>query len=76
MNKKFASVPGGLMLIRKEGQTVVINNGEVTMEVVQISGKKVQLSIRASREVRIQRGEAIKGRDAQDQAGRETSEGT
>lgn len=48
---------GCLAITRKPGQSIEIE--DVTVEVVEISGKKVKLCIRADRNVRIMRTEVI-----------------
>jgi carbon storage regulator CsrA len=55
-NKRSAL--GGLVLHRKEGERIVINHGEVVIEVVQVTGKQIRLAFRASKDVIIQRAEA------------------
>lgn len=58
------SALGGLMLNRKEGQSITINHGEVIIEVVEIRGKEVRLAFRAARDVVILRKEQQEARDA------------
>jgi carbon storage regulator CsrA len=58
MNKytKKSSI-GGLVLARKTGERVVINRGELLIEVVEIKKAIVRLAFVASKEIIIQRGE-------------------
>lgn len=53
-----ASGQGGLVITRKQGQRIVINRGEVILEVVEIKGKQVRLAFVASKEIHIRREEA------------------
>lgn len=46
-----------LSLTRKVGQTISVGRGLVVIKVAKISGNKVQLSIEAPPEMRINRGE-------------------
>jgi len=57
--KKRATM-GGLMMTRKEGQRVVVNHGEITIEIVEIKGKYVRLAFKANKEIEIQREEVTK----------------
>jgi carbon storage regulator CsrA len=50
----------GLMMTRKEGQQIVINHGELLIEVVEVRGKYVRLAFQASKEIDIQRAESEK----------------
>ena len=45
-----------LVLSRKMGETIEIG-GEITIEVLQIKGNRVQIGIRAPKDIRILRGE-------------------
>lgn len=57
--KKRASI-SGLMMTRKEGQKIIVNHGEITVEVVEIKGKYVRLAFKANKEIDIQREEVVK----------------
>lgn len=46
---------GGLILTLKEGEKVSFNDGEVTLEVVQIQGRFMRIAIKANEEIRILR---------------------
>lgn len=52
---------GGLIITRKEGEKVVINQGELVLEVMQIRGKTVKLVFAATKDISIRRGESIEG---------------
>ncbi len=56
-NFKKRSTMSGLMMTRKEGDRIVVNNGEMLIEVVQIKGKYVRLCFHASKEITIKREE-------------------
>ena len=60
------SVVGGLLLNRKEGQTIEINHGEVIIEVVEIKNHQVRLAFKAARDVLIRRGEINHAEDKAD----------
>jgi carbon storage regulator CsrA len=59
MSEKFErkSYSGGLVLTIKEGGNVVINSGELVIELVSIRGKQARLSFKANEEIKILRGE-------------------
>ena len=50
---------GGLIIARKEGERVIINHGEIVMEVIEIKGKYVRMAFKADKEISIQREERI-----------------
>ena len=50
---------GGLVITRKIGEVVVINKGEIRIEVVDISGGFVRLAFKAHKEIEIHRGESV-----------------
>lgn len=54
--KKHSKI-GGLRLQRREGQTIIVNHGELVIEVTEIRNKAVKLSFQASKEISIRRGE-------------------
>lgn len=56
----------GLVMTRKEGERVTINNGELIVEVVQVRGRLVRLVFSASKDISIRRTETLQG--AQDEA--------
>lgn len=45
--KKKATMQGCLVLTRRVGEKVLLNHGEVTIEVVEIKGKSVRLAFLA-----------------------------
>lgn len=47
---------GGLVLTLKKKGRVIINKGEIVIELVQIKGGEVRLAIKAHKEIDIQRG--------------------
>lgn len=47
---KIKSSIGGLVIARYIGDQVVINHGEITIEVVEIRGQRVKLAFKANRE--------------------------
>ena len=49
---------GGLRVTRKEGETVIINNGEIVVEVTEIRGKRVKLCLNGHKDISIRRGES------------------
>ena len=49
---------GGLVLTRKVGQVVLINMGEIRIEVIDIKGQSVRLKFCANKEIAINRAEA------------------
>lgn len=49
----------GLVITRKEGEQVIINGGELRIEVVEVKGKCVRLAFQANPEILIQRAEAV-----------------
>lgn len=53
--KKQSAQLRGLVLHRRAGEIVSINNGELLIEVAQIKGKVVKLVFDASREISIRR---------------------
>lgn len=59
-NFRKRSTIGGLMITRKEGQKVVVNKGEICIEIMEIKGKYVRLAFSASKEIQIQREEVTK----------------
>ena len=48
---------GGLVLNRKVGDQITINNGEIIIEVVEIHGNEVRLAFKAHAEIKIDRVE-------------------
>ena len=46
-----------LVLTRGVGQTISIDNGRITVEVAEINGQQVRLSVVAPREIDVHRGE-------------------
>jgi carbon storage regulator CsrA len=48
---------GGLITSRKVGETLIINNGELIIEVIEIAGNRVRIALKASKEISIRRGE-------------------
>lgn len=54
-----SALRGALVITRKQGEKVVINNGELVVEVVQVKGKTARLAFVASKDISIQRQEAI-----------------
>ena len=56
---KKKSKLGGLLITRKEGDTVYINRGEVIIEVVEIKKNAIRLAFKARGDVLISRGELI-----------------
>lgn len=59
---KFTRKAGlrGLCITRREGQRIVINHGELVVEVVQIKGRQVRLVFSAAKDIPIQREEQVK----------------
>lgn len=49
---------GGLRITRKEGEVIIVNNGEIVIEVTEIRGKRVKLSLKGHKEIAIRRGES------------------
>lgn len=47
----------GFVLTRKVGDKIVVNGGELTIEVVEIHGQIIRLAFAASKDIKIQRGE-------------------
>ena len=54
--KKKASIKG-LCLTRKEGDKVVVNKGELIIEIVELRGKAVRIAFQGSKEILIERAE-------------------
>ncbi len=50
---------GGLIINRKVGEQITINNGEITIEIVEIHGKEVRLAFRAHKDIKIDRTEIV-----------------
>lgn len=50
----------GLVFTRKEGDQILVNGGEIRIEIVEISGRWVRLAFEASKEISIRRAEAKK----------------
>lgn len=48
---------GGLRLTRKPGERVIINSGEIIVEVVEIRGNRVKLCFNGHKDITIRRGE-------------------
>lgn len=46
---------GGLVVTRRAGQKVSVNNGEIIIEVVEIQGKAVRIAFQAHKEIKIER---------------------
>jgi carbon storage regulator CsrA len=57
--------PGGLILTRKNGDRVIINHGELEIEVVQIHASRVRLAFYANKEISITRAESTPGPESQ-----------
>ncbi len=57
-----------LVLSRKQEEKIVIGDGSITITVIKIQGDKVQLGIKAPKEVSIHRKEIL------DEVNRETNE--
>lgn len=55
----------GLVITRKEGDQILINNGELRIEVVEVKGTCVRLAFQASREVTISRAETVEDPETQ-----------
>ena len=49
----------GLVITRKEGDQILINHGELKVEVVEIKGRWVRLAFEAAKEIVIQRAETL-----------------
>lgn len=49
----------GLTITRRVGERVLINRGEIEIEVVDIRGSAVRIAFRASKEIQINRAEAL-----------------
>jgi carbon storage regulator CsrA len=49
----------GLVITRGEGEKIIINHGELVLEVVQIKGRQVRIAFAASKDISIQRAEAV-----------------
>ena len=49
----------GLVTTRRVGEQVIINHGELVIEVVAVKGKAVRLCFQASKDISIERGEKI-----------------
>lgn len=45
----------GLNITRKQGERIIVNNGEILIEVVEIKGKYVRLCFQADKEISIAR---------------------
>lgn len=54
-----SALRGALVITRKQGEKIVVNNGELIIEVVQVRGKTARLAFVASKDISIQREEAI-----------------
>lgn len=50
---------GGLIITRKIGDQIVVNGGEMVIEVIDVKGRLVRLAFKASKEIQIQRGECV-----------------
>ena len=50
---------GGLMLTRREGESISVNHGEIFIEVVEVRGHYVRLAFKANKEISIQRTETL-----------------
>lgn len=50
---------GGLTITRREGDKIVVNHGELIIEVVGIRGNRVKLSFKAHKEIDIRRSEQV-----------------
>ena len=46
---------GGLLVTRNVGSGVIINNGEILIEIVDICGKEVRVAIKAHDDIKIDR---------------------
>lgn len=49
---------GSLVITRKVGERIVLNHGEVRIEIVDVKGKFVRLAFQANKEISIQREES------------------
>lgn len=49
------SLMGGLCMTRKVGERIIINNGELIIEVVETRGRYVRLAFKSHKEITIQR---------------------
>lgn len=49
----------GLVITRRQGEQVIINGGELRIEVVEVMGKCVRLAFLGNPEILIQRAEAV-----------------
>lgn len=65
MSNKFDKTSSikGLILNRKAGQKVLVNKGEIEIEVVEIKGGQVRLAFKAHKEIIIQRSELLEDSD-------------
>ena len=60
-SKHLRSALGGLIITRREGEQIVINHGELRIEVVSVKGRTVRLAFRANVDISIQRAEVFDG---------------
>lgn len=45
----------GLNITRKQGERIIVNNGEILIEVVEVKGRYVRLVFQANKEIKITR---------------------
>lgn len=50
----------GLVITSKESEQVIVNNGELLIEIVEIKGKAVRLAFQASSEISIRRKKPLR----------------
>jgi carbon storage regulator len=51
---------GLLILTRKVGETIDINNGEIVLTVKRLNGNRVAIAIEAAKDIPVMRGEIAK----------------
>jgi carbon storage regulator CsrA len=59
----------GLVITRKEGDQILVNHGEIRIEVVEVKGKCVRLAFQAAKDVTIHRAEASAEKDSDNSSG-------
>ncbi len=58
-HKRRSSI-SGLVITSREGDQVIINNGEIIIEVVSIKGKQVRVCFQAHKDISIKRQDYVK----------------
>jgi carbon storage regulator len=58
--RKESMEKGLLILTRKVGETIDINNGEIVLTVKRLNGNRVSIAIEAAKDIPVMRGEIAK----------------